>query len=107
MDKLLPGNNVCLSLSKLNKILQIDAPISCKTLMKDLLYIEYTELTLALYTLLVLLVAFHATKLAATLQVAILLFTAKVQVAILLFTAKVQLSLVFSLIYSVEGLPQV
>lgn len=56
----------------------MDNPISCKTLMKDPLYIEHTELTLTSCTLLVLLVAFYATKLA-TLQVAILLFTAKVQ----------------------------
>ena len=55
----------------------MDAPIPRKTLMKDPLYIEYTELTIASCTLLVLLVAFYATKLA-TLQVAILLFTAKV-----------------------------
>lgn len=58
----------------------MDNPISCKTLMKDPLYIEHTELTLTSCTLLVLLVAFYATKLA-TLQVAILLFTAKVQLS--------------------------
>ena len=71
----------------------IDKPISCNTLMKDPLCIEHTELALTSYTLLVLLVAFYATKLAT------------LQVAILLFTAKVQLSLELSL--SVEGLPQV
>ena len=49
--------------------------------MKDPLYIEHTELTLASYKLLVILVAFYATKLA-TLQVAILLFTAKVQLSL-------------------------